>query len=288
MRPSIKKFLQKVVLAVIAIIPGILGLFIGYNRGQFDTQIETIETLNGMQTIEADNVTINYYPDTDDYEEILNKTVSEVNGLVQENETLASENSKAQGTNSELTLQNAQLTQNNTELKYQIGILREMLERLNLKSNLNGMSVDFTPVLKAHEWKDFNTYDSFSGDGNNGFTMYGNTYTNGFTMSMGASYNMWGNGEQYAIYNIESISNKYSTIKFMIGHVDGYETANVRVNIYLDKTIDESPDYTFEITPDISPQEYSIGITGKRGMIIEVSNTGGGTNKVGFANPTFE
>lgn len=302
MNASTKKFLKKVLLALIAIIPGILGLFIGYNRGEVNTQIETINTLNGMQNIEADNVTINYYSGADNYEETLNKIVSEVNALDKENETLAAENSKAEETsgelllhnsqlvqeNEELSLRNSELTQDNTELQHQIAILQEMLEKLNMTSNLHGMSVDFTPVLNAHEWKDSNTYTSFAGDGNNGFTMYGKTYTNGFTMSMGASYNIWGNGEQYAIYNIESISDKYSTIKFLIGHVDGYETANVTVNIYLDKAVGDSPDYIFDISPDISPQEYPVNIVGKRGMIIQVCNTGGGTNKVGFANPTFE
>lgn len=107
-----------------------------------------------------------------------------------------------------------------------------MLDKLNVKADLGGIDVDFAPVLKAHECKDINAYESFSGNGNNGFTMYANTYTNGFTMKMGASYNMWGNGEQYAIYNIDTISNKYSTIRFLIGHVDGYETANVKVNIF--------------------------------------------------------
>ena len=43
-----------------------------------DTQIETIETLNGMQNIEADNVTINYYSDSNDYEEALAQIVSDV------------------------------------------------------------------------------------------------------------------------------------------------------------------------------------------------------------------
>lgn len=107
------EFRQKIILALIAIIPGVLGLFIGnqlgYNQGQISTQIETIERLNGMQNIEGDNVTINYYSalneavsemetyiDTIDVLERTNKTLetqiqileNEVNGIKHQLETL--------------------------------------------------------------------------------------------------------------------------------------------------------------------------------------------------------
>ena len=49
-----------------------------------------------------------------------------------------------------------------------------------------------TPEMIAVDWKSESTYQSYSGNGNNGFKMFGDTYTNGFTMTMGASYNMWG------------------------------------------------------------------------------------------------
>lgn len=98
-------------MAIIAIISGILGMFFGYERGEAVTQIKTIETLNGMQNIDADNVTINYYSDTDDYEEKLNKTVSEVNTLIKENEILEDKNLKIQDISDELLKQNTQLIQ---------------------------------------------------------------------------------------------------------------------------------------------------------------------------------
>lgn len=44
-----RKFIQKIVLAVIAIIPSILTLFIGYNQGQISTRIDTLERLDGIQ-----------------------------------------------------------------------------------------------------------------------------------------------------------------------------------------------------------------------------------------------
>lgn len=75
------EFRQKVFIALIGILPGVLGLIIGdgvgYNRGQVSTQIETIERLDGMQNIQGDNVTINYYS-------VLNETVSEIETQKQE------------------------------------------------------------------------------------------------------------------------------------------------------------------------------------------------------------
>lgn len=81
-----RKFIQKIVLAVIAIIPSILTLFIGYNQGQISTRIDTLERLDGIQNIEADNVTVNYYSGTDDvskYNEALDRIVTEGNNNIQ-------------------------------------------------------------------------------------------------------------------------------------------------------------------------------------------------------------
>ena len=69
------------------------------------------------------------------------------------------------------------------------------------------------PEMIAVDWKSESTYQSYSGNGNTGFKMFGDTYTNGFTMTMGASYNMWGEGTQYVTYNISSVSKEYSLIK---------------------------------------------------------------------------
>lgn len=147
---------------------------------------------------------------------------------------------------------------------------------------------DNIPSLIAVSWKDESAYETFSGNGNNGFVMFGNTYTEGFTISMGASYNMWGSGEQYITYNIESISRNFSTLKILAGHVDGYSSDDIVVQIYLDKTLEETPEYEYTISPATRPQTLSVDITEKAAMTIQVSNQGGDTNKIGFANPTFE
>ena len=130
MRSSTKKFLKKILIAIIAIIPGILGLFIGYNYGEIDTQIETIETLNGMQNIEADNVTINYYSDSNDYEEALAQIVSDVNDSIQKSENLIRENANLISINEDLTNKNSDLTSNNMQLLREITDLKLEIKRL--------------------------------------------------------------------------------------------------------------------------------------------------------------
>lgn len=156
-------------------------------------------------------------------------------------------------------------------------------------SNVDNSDTDTTtPSLIGVSWSDEDRYELFSGNGNNGFIMFGKTYTNGFTISMGASYNIWGNGTQYVTYNIESISKMYSTITVLAGHIDGYVSDSILVQILLDKTIDDNPDYEYTINPTVSPKNLSIDIKGKSSMTIKVSNNGGSDNKIGFANLSFK
>lgn len=144
------------------------------------------------------------------------------------------------------------------------------------------------PEMIAVDWKSESTYQSYSGNGNNGFKMFGDTYTNGFTMTMGASYNMWGGGTQYVTYNISSVSKEYSLIKLLVGHVDGYASNDIKVEFFLDKSLEENSDYEYTISPSISPQWISIDITNCSAMTIQVSNLGGDTNCIGFADAFFE
>lgn len=156
-------------------------------------------------------------------------------------------------------------------------------------SSVDNSDTDTTiPSLIGVSWSDEDRYELFSGNGNNGFIMFGKTYTNGFTISMGASYNIWGNGTQYVTYNIESISKMYSTITVLAGHIDGYVSDSILVQILLDKTIDDNPDYEYTINPTVSPKNLSIDIKGKSSMTIKVSNNGGSDNKIGFANLSFK
>ncbi|MEE1061537.1 MAG: hypothetical protein UH080_06910 [Ruminococcus sp.] len=144
------------------------------------------------------------------------------------------------------------------------------------------------PNMVAVDWKSDSYFKSYSGSGNNGFVMFGENYTNGFTMLMDASYNIWEGGIQYVTYNIKSLSKEYSSIKMFIGHIDGYASDDIKVEIFLDKSLEENPDYEYIICPNLEPKCVSIDIDDCSAMTIQVSNLGGETNCIGFADITFE
>lgn len=224
--------------------------------------------------------------------------IQEIEKLQQQYGLLSDENERINQEFQDLQEQNKRLNELNNQLQAQIDEYENIIssqphvdmnsEHNNQDENPTHSSQDSSVLPIAVAWKDKATYESYSGNGNNGFIMFGTTYTNGFTISMGASYNMWGNGEQYVTYNISSISEKYSTLMLTVGHVDDYESSNIIVRFYLDKTIDDSADYEYTISPNIAPQQLSIDISGKKSMTIYVSNQGGSTNKIGFADFTFE
>ena len=50
---------------------------------------------------------------------------------------------------------------------------------------------------------------------------------------------------------------------------------------------DENSDYEYTISPNVSPQWLAIDITDCSAMTIQVSNLGGDTNCIGFADTRF-
>lgn len=227
-----------------------------------------------------------------------------ISGTFNYNQGYANGEMNAKKTNSILISESSQVSNNNIDLTRQSNsessliITESYFEDTDNESLLESSTVNktegstdstySTPSLKMVDCKNSSTYEEFSGNGNNGFVMFGDTYTNGFTLSMGASFNMWGNGEQYVTYNIKSLSQEYSQIELLIGHIDGYESKDVIVQIYLDKTLDMNPDYEYVISPNTEPQIISIDITDKSSMTIQAINQGGDSNKIGFANPNFK
>lgn len=199
----------------------------------------------------------------------------------------------------ELQKENKELTEANQELENKIAKLEdtpqsnpnasdtEDAETTPQEKDSKNTSKSQLP-LTAHAWKDQSYYKEYSGDGNVGFKMYGTLYTNGFTISMGSFYNVWNNGQQYAVYNIEAIASKHKEINMLVGHVDGYTSSSVILKIFLDKDINEAPDYEYTIKPELTPQSIKIGIGNKKGMTIMVDNQGNESNALGFANINFQ
>jgi len=117
----------------------------------------------------------------------------------------------------------------------------------------------------------------------NGFTefingetiaMGGKTYTNGFTLG-GDHYS-----DEYAIFNVDS---QYSSLNFLIGHIDGAHMHDATIKFYCDGVLKKD----ITIKSDSLPQKISMDITGVNQVKIVVS----GLNRYssyGFANATIK
>lgn len=116
------------------------------------------------------------------------------------------------------------------------------------------------------------------------FTMFGKSYDDGFTLKVRRDY------KEYVTYNISSLSSAYSQIKMLVGHIDGYISADAVVEIFMDKTPDGIPDYEYTISPNLSPIWIEIDIKNHSAMTIQVSNSEyqSNYNCVGFTEFSYK
>ncbi len=158
----------------------------------------------------------------------------------------------------------------------------------NNPNNIDSDQSESPTNMVAVAYSNENACTFYSGPGNTGFSMFGEKYNNGFMIRMGASFNMWGEGTQYITYIISSVTKKYTKIKMLVGHVDGYVSNDIKLRIFLDKTLDETPNYEYTISPNVAPQWITINAKNTSAMTIEVSNLGSGTNCIGFTDVKFK
>lgn len=144
-----------------------------------------------------------------------------------------------------------------------------------------------TPELSAISSKEAASYTAYPKDNNEGFTMFGAKYAEGFSITVGAALNIWDSGNQYTTFTLSDLSTQYSKLSMLMGNVDGVGNTDLIVKIYLDKTVEDAPDYEYTVSPQLAPQIISIPIYGKSSMTIQVLNTGQGTSKLGFTNISF-
>lgn len=93
------------------------------------------------------------------------------------------------------------------------------------------------------------------------FTMSGKKYTNGFTLGQ------WDSNAE-ALFNLNG---KYNTLSFTVGHVDGKDTTDRTLNIYLDGIIA----YTKELKYDDVAKKVTVPLNGALQMKIEVAYSKG-------------
>jgi len=142
---------------------------------------------------------------------------------------------------------------------------------------------DSSTILRA-KVNDSGTYREYVGNAES-FTMFGQSYHNGFTINLGASFNMWGGGTQYVTFAMSNFVDEGDYFNMTIGHIDGSGNGNVYVRVYLDKTTVENYDYEFYVSSQTAPlYNQRIRIKDRTSMIIQVVNTSGNGLRIGFTD----
>jgi len=109
---------------------------------------------------------------------------------------------------------------------------------------------------------------------------------NCFAIGMTVSYNIWGNNVQNVTFNISSL-NEFEKLNFDIGGESGY-SGSVKVEIFVDKTVDETADYTQDIETSFIPINASIYIKDATLLNIRVTNYASNSNNLVFFNFSVE
>lgn len=104
---------------------------------------------------------------------------------------------------------------------------------------------------------------------------------NCFSIRTLVSYNLWGNNIQNVKFNASKL-NDLGAITFKIGGATGC-SGNMSVDIFIDKDIDDAPDYTYEIEASGFPIEIEpIDVSNAVSIAIQVSNHSSNENTLVF------
>lgn len=104
---------------------------------------------------------------------------------------------------------------------------------------------------------------------------------NCFSIRTLVSYNLWGNNIQSVKFNASKL-NDLGTISFKIGGATGC-SGNMSVDIFIDKDIGDTPDYTYEVEASAFPIEIEpVDVSNAVSIAIQVSNHSNNENTLVF------
>ncbi len=134
-----------------------------------------------------------------------------------------------------------------------------------------------TAVVSDSGW-----YKSYIGS--ESISVFAEDQYNCFSIDTAVSYNMWNNNVQNVIFNISNL-NEIDILNFDIGGETG-SSGSMKVEIFIDKTLDESADYVYELEASGIPIHASIDIKAAISLGIRVTNRSNRENKIVFFNFT--
>lgn len=111
--------------------------------------------------------------------------------------------------------------------------------------------------------------------------VFAEDYSDCFSMNTAVSYNLWGHNVQSVAFNISKIASEIDTLYFNVAGETG-TSGTINIEFFLDKTMDETPDYTTSIECSAIPTPMSVNIGGARSLVIRVTNCSTNENRVVF------
>ncbi len=118
-------------------------------------------------------------------------------------------------------------------------------------------------VFKADLVTDISGFDTYAVGSGNSFTMGTDTYDNGFVETHTDSSRFYAN-----------LKGEYSKISFVVGHIDGTDMENETLYVYTKNGNDQYRLIkTYELTPDMFPEEKSIDINYADGVQIVIEGS---------------
>lgn len=141
-------------------------------------------------------------------------------------------------------------------------------------------SEDIMEILSNSVVSNSGTYKSYVGA--ESISVFANKQYNCFSINTAVSYNRLGGNVQSVIFNISNLD-EISILNFDIGGETG-SSGSMRVEIFIDKTLEESADYIYELEASAIPINASINIEGATSLGIRVTNCSNHENKIVFFN----
>lgn len=138
---------------------------------------------------------------------------------------------------------------------------------------------DIIKILNDHIVSNSSTYKCYMGA--ESVSVFAEDRYNCFSIRTLVSYNLWGHNIQNVKFNASKL-NELGSITFKIGGATGC-SGNMSVDIFIDKDIDDAPDYTYEIEASGFPIEIEpIDVSNAVSIAIQVSNHSSNENTLVF------
>lgn len=133
-------------------------------------------------------------------------------------------------------------------------------------------------ILSNSVVSDSGTYKAYLGTDT--ISVFAKDKHNCFSINTAVSYNLWGGNVQTVIFNVLDLKD-VNKLKFKIGGETG-SSGSMTVEIFMDKSFDDTADYSYDIGASDIPTKVSIKIKNTTSLGIRVTNHSNHENRLVF------